>query len=192
MDSYQLINKTPLTCQRKSYILIKGKLFALSPCNVVMVNSLKANVVCSSFFPGRLLVMGEGREIWVDFRKERKLSHAVECKALGGQEEVCGGSRWDCVRGEKASRNKYMTMETATGPPTITEHNGLALEVSHLSRNQSYLKVPDVGKNVLVSEIQPRGLDSQSSIVAAQGSCGVIHTRNSPCKVKPSYSAVPL
>lgn len=83
-------------------------------------------------------------------------------------------------------------METATGPPTITEHNGLALEVSHLSRNQSYLKVPDVRKNVLVSEIQPRGLDLQSSIVAAQGLCGVIHTRNSPCKVKPSYSAVPL
>lgn len=66
-----------------------------------MVNSLKASVVCSFLFPGRLLVLGEGREIWVDFRKERKLAHAVECKALGGEEEVCGGSRWDWVRGEK-------------------------------------------------------------------------------------------
>lgn len=28
--------------------------------------------------------MEEGREIWVDFRKERKLSNAVECKADGG------------------------------------------------------------------------------------------------------------
>jgi hypothetical protein len=29
-DSYQLINKTFMICQRKSYILIKGKLFVLS------------------------------------------------------------------------------------------------------------------------------------------------------------------
>lgn len=55
-------------------------------------------------------------------------------------------------------------METAMGPPTKIEHNGLALQVSHLP----YLKVPDVGKNVLFSEMQPCGLDSQSSIVAAR------------------------
>lgn len=47
------------------------------------------------------------------------------------------------------------------GPPTKIEHNGLALEVSHLP----YLKVPDVWKNVLFSEMQPCGLGSQSSIV---------------------------
>lgn len=28
-------------------------------------------------------MMGDGRKIWVDFRKERKLSHPVDCKALG-------------------------------------------------------------------------------------------------------------
>lgn len=37
------------------------------------------------------------------------------------------------------------------GPPTKIEHNGLALEVSHLP----YLKVSDVGKSVLFSEMQP-------------------------------------
>lgn len=70
------------------------------------------------------------------------------------------------------------------GPPTKIEHNGLALQVSHLP----YLKVPDVGKNVLFSEMQPCGLDSQSSIVAARKA----HvTRDAPCKVKPSCSAAP-
>lgn len=42
-------------------------------------------------------------------------------------------------------------MEAAMGPPTKIEHNGLALEVSHLP----YLKVSDVGKSVLFSEMQP-------------------------------------
>lgn len=36
--------------------------------------------------------MGEGREIWVDFRKERKLSNAAECKAGGGGEQ--GEGNW--------------------------------------------------------------------------------------------------
>lgn len=57
-------------------------------------------------------------------------------------------------------------METAMGPPIIIEHNGLALEVSHL---RSYLKVPGVWKNVLFSEMHPCSLNSQSSIVVFQG-----------------------
>lgn len=70
-------------------------------------------------------------------------------------------------------------METTMGPPTKIEHNGLALEVSHLP----YLKVPDVWKNVFFSEMQPCGLDSHSR--------DTIHTRDAPCKVKPSRSAAP-
>lgn len=52
-----------------------------------MVNSLKASACHVFIFLSWSVVgdggVGEGREIWVDFRKERKLSHAVECKALG-------------------------------------------------------------------------------------------------------------
>lgn len=48
-DSYQLINKAFMFCQRKSYILIKGKLFfPCLPSNVVMVNSLKP-MLCIHF-----------------------------------------------------------------------------------------------------------------------------------------------
>lgn len=55
------------------------------------------------------------------------------------------------------------------GPPTLIEHNGLALEVSHLSLNLSYLNVSNVRKKVLFSETQPYGLDFQRSIIVVQG-----------------------
>lgn len=71
-------------------------------------------------------------------------------------------------------------METAMGPPTKIEHNGLALEVSHLPN----LKVPDVWKNVLFSEMQPCGLDSQSSIVVAPGEGLTWHDSHKRCPLQ--------
>lgn len=83
-DGYQLVNKTFMICQRKSYILIKGKFsFSFLPCNVVMVNS-SISTVCVHFFPQWVDDGdGGGEENLGGFRKQRKLFHPGDCKALG-------------------------------------------------------------------------------------------------------------
>lgn len=88
VDSYQLINIRFSFVRGSLTSLLKGSFLFFPPCNVVMVNSLKADIECSCvqpfFLSQSLLAVGERRGIWVDFRKERKLSNAVECKAEGG------------------------------------------------------------------------------------------------------------
>ena len=75
-----------MICQRKSYILIKGKpFFFFPPVDCGYGKLIKSNSVHPFFFfPSWVEVeREEGRKIWVDFRKQRKLSHPGGCKALG-------------------------------------------------------------------------------------------------------------